>query len=47
MFHTAEELLNEKDLHSRKHGGVHALFGEHFTKTGLMNAKFHRFLLDV
>jgi uncharacterized protein (UPF0332 family) len=47
MFYTAEALLNEKGLRSHKHGGVHALFGEHFTKTGLMDAKFHRFLLDA
>ncbi len=47
MFYTAEALLNEKGLSSRKHGGVHALFGEHFAKTGLLNAKFHRFLLDA
>ncbi len=47
MFYTAEALLNEKGLRSHKHGGVHALFGEHFTKTGLLNAKFHRFLLDA
>ncbi len=47
MFYTAEALLNEKGLRSRKHGGVHALFGERFAKTGLIDAKFHRFLLDA
>lgn len=47
MFYTVEALLSEKGLHSRKHGGVHALFGEHFIKTELMDAKFHRFLLDA
>ena len=47
MFYTAEALLSEKGFRSRKHGGVHALFGEHFTNTGLMDAKFHRFLLDA
>jgi uncharacterized protein (UPF0332 family) len=46
MFYTAQALLSEKGLRSRKHSGVHALFGEHFTKTGLFDAKFHRFLLD-
>ena len=46
MFYTAAALLSEKGFRSRKHGGVHALFGEHFTKTGLMDAKFHRLLLD-
>ena len=47
MFYTAEALLSEKGLRFRKHGGVHALFGEHFIKTGLTDAKFHRFLLDA
>ncbi len=47
MFYTAEALLSEKGLRSRKHGGVHALFGEHFIKTGLIDAQFHRFLLDA
>jgi uncharacterized protein (UPF0332 family) len=47
MFYRAEALLSEKGLHSRKHGGVHALFGQEFIKTGMMDAKFHRFLLDA
>ncbi len=47
MFYAAEALLNEKGFHSRKHGGIHALFGEHFTKTGAMDPKYHRFLLDA
>jgi uncharacterized protein (UPF0332 family) len=47
MFYAAEALLSDKGLRSRKHGGVHALFGEQFIKTGLMDAKFHRFLLDA
>lgn len=47
MFYTAEALLSEKGFRSRKHGGVHALFGEHLAKTGVMDAKYHRFLLDA
>jgi uncharacterized protein (UPF0332 family) len=47
MFYAAEALLTEKGLHARKHGGVHALLGQEFIKTGLMEAKFHRFLLDA
>lgn len=47
MFYTAEALLTERGVRSRKHGGVHALFGEHFAKTGLIDKKFHRFLLDA
>jgi uncharacterized protein (UPF0332 family) len=47
MFYTAEALLSEKGLRSRKHGGVHALFGEQFIKSGLMDPKFHRLPLDA
>ena len=47
MFYTAEALLNEKGLRFRKHGGVHSAFGEHFIKTGIFDAKFHRWLLDA
>ncbi len=47
MFYTAEALLCSKGLKFRKHGGVHSAFGEHFTKTGLLDAKFHRWLLEA
>ncbi len=47
MFHAAEALLHEKGLHASKHGGVHALFGEHFAKTGLFDVKYHRWLLGA
>ena len=30
MFYVAEALLNEKGLRFKKHGGVHAAFGEQF-----------------
>ena len=46
MFYVAEALLNETGLSFRKHGGVHGSFGEHFVKTGFMDAKYHRWLLD-
>ena len=47
MFYTALALLSRKGLRSRKHGGVHALFAQEYIKTGLMDGKFHRFLLDA
>ncbi|MGC8731486.1 MAG: HEPN domain-containing protein [Halothiobacillaceae bacterium] len=47
MFHTDQALLREKDLSYRKHSSVHAAFGEHFAKTGLLDPKFHRWLLDA
>ncbi len=47
MFYAAQALLNEKGLRFRKHGGVHGAFGEHFVKTGLMDRKYHRWLLEA
>ena len=47
MFYAAEALLLEEDLEFSSHGGVHGAFGERFTKTGRLDAKFHRFLLDA
>lgn len=45
MFYVAEALLNERGLRFRKHGGVHAALGEHFVKTGVVDARYHRWLL--
>ena len=47
MFYAAEALLNERGLHFRKHGGVHAAFGGHLVKKGQFDAKYHRWLLDA
>jgi uncharacterized protein (UPF0332 family) len=47
MFYIAEALLSERGLTFRKHAGVHAAFGEHFAKGGLLDPKFHRWLLDA
>ena len=46
MFYVAEALLHEKGLEFSKHAGVHAAFGEHFAKKGVLDAKFHRYLLE-
>ncbi len=45
MFHTAQALLRERDLRFRKHGSVHAAYGQHFAKTKILDPKFHRWLL--
>ncbi len=47
MFYTAGALLFEEGLEYRKHSGVHAAFGRHFVKTGVLDAKFHRYLLEA
>jgi len=47
MFYVAEALLLTKGLRFQRHGSVHAAFGEHFVKAGLLDQKFHRWLLDA
>ena len=47
MLYVAETLLHEKGLRFRKHGEVHAAFGEHFVKTGELDSKFQRWLLGA
>jgi uncharacterized protein (UPF0332 family) len=47
MFYIAEALLVERGLRFRKHTGVHAAFGQHFAKTGELDPKYHRWLLDA
>ena len=47
MFYVVEALLTQKGLRFRKHGGVHAAFGEHFAKTGELDSKYHRWLLEA
>ena len=45
MFYVAEAFLLGKGLAFPKHSGVHAAFGEHFTKTGIVPPEFHRHLI--
>ena len=47
MFYIAEALLYEKGLEFRKHSGVHAAYGKHFAKTGEIDLKFHRYLIEA
>ncbi len=47
MFYIAEGLLNEKDLSFKKHSGVLGAFGQYFSKTGLMDVKFHQYILSA
>ncbi|MBI5445986.1 MAG: HEPN domain-containing protein [Deltaproteobacteria bacterium] len=46
MLHAAQALLREQDIRFRKHSSVHGAFGQHFAKTGLIDPRFHRWLLD-
>jgi uncharacterized protein (UPF0332 family) len=47
MLYGAQALLRESDLQFGKHSGVHAAFGQHFAKTGVLDPKYHRWLLDA
>ncbi len=47
MFYTAEALLHERDLKFSKHGAVHAAYGKEFAKSGALDPKFHRWLLNA
>ncbi len=47
MLHTAQALLRERGIRYQKHSGVHTAFGQHFAKAGLLDAKYHRWLLDA
>lgn len=47
MLHTAQALLTERDLGYRKYSAVHSALGEHFAKPGIVDPKFHRWLLDT
>lgn len=44
MFYVAEGFLLGKGLAFSRHSTVHAAFGEHFVKTGLVPAEFRRYL---
>ena len=45
MFYVAEAFLLGKKLAFSRHSGVHAAFGEHFSKTGIVQPEFHRYLI--
>lgn len=47
MFYAAEALLFDRGLSFSTHGAVHGAFGKEFAKTGVLDPKFHRWLLDA
>jgi len=47
MFYLAAAFLIGKGLKFSKHGSLIAAFGQHFVKTGEVDAKFHRYLIDA
>jgi uncharacterized protein (UPF0332 family) len=47
MFYVAEALLLSKNLSFSSHAAVIANFGKEFAKPGILNAKFHKYLIDA
>jgi uncharacterized protein (UPF0332 family) len=46
-FYVAEALLNENGLSFKKHGAIHSAFAQEFVKKGLLDAKYHQWLLKA
>ncbi len=47
MFYVAEALLLQRDLSFFSHSAVTANFGKEFAKTGILNPKFHNYLIKA
>ena len=47
MFYTAEALLLSKGLSFSSHKAVISAFGKHFSKTKLLDSKFHSHLVEA
>jgi len=47
MFYAIEALLLSRDVTFSKHSAVISAFGKEFAKTGLIDAKFHRSILNA
>jgi len=47
MFYIAERLLEAKGLSFSSHRGVISAYGQHFAKTGILDARFHQALLTA
>jgi len=47
MFYAADALLARRGLSFGSHGAVHGAIGKEFAKTGDLEPKFHRWLLDA
>ena len=47
MFYAAEALLLDRGLSFSSHSAVIAAFGKEFAKSGILDPKFHRYLLDA
>ena len=47
MFYIAEAMLMQLGQSYNKHSAVISAFGREYVKTGIMDSKFHRWLIDA
>jgi len=47
MFHAAEALLLSLGIETSSHSAAQAAFGQQFAKTGRLDTKLHRYLLNA
>ncbi len=47
MFYAAQALLKSEGIEVIKHSAVESALGYHFTKTGKIEPKYHRMLIDA
>jgi len=47
MFYAAQALLKSEGIDVIKHSAVESAFGYHFVKTGKIDSKYHRMLIDA
>ena len=47
VFYLAQALLLSKGLVFSSHSAVVAAYGKEFAKTGLLDSKFHRYIIDA
>ena len=47
IFYLAQAILLSKGFTFSKHSAVVASFGKEFVKTGLLDPKFHRYIIDA
>jgi len=47
MFHAAEAPLLSLGVETSSHSATHSIFGLQFSKTGKLDPKYHRYILDA
>jgi len=47
MFHAATAALLAKDIERTSHHGIISAFGEFLAKPGLVDAKFHKYIIEA